>query len=53
MELRERYAGRLLAKRSNEKKLWQLIYQIAPKAFVISFEPKHLKGGFWVNRLRG
>ncbi|MGF9906297.1 MULTISPECIES: DUF2179 domain-containing protein [Brevibacillus] len=43
----------VLTKRSNEKKLWNLIHEIAPKAFVISFEPKHLKGGFWVNRLRG
>ncbi|WP_126425082.1 DUF2179 domain-containing protein [Brevibacillus marinus] len=42
----------VLTKRSNEKKLWQLINHIAPKAFVVSFEPKNLKGGFWVNRLR-
>lgn len=41
----------VLTKRSNEKKLWKLINEIAPKAFVISFEPKHLKGGFWVKRL--
>jgi uncharacterized protein YebE (UPF0316 family) len=43
----------VLTKRSNEKKLWNLINEIAPKAFVISFEPKQLKGGFWVKRLRG
>jgi uncharacterized protein YebE (UPF0316 family) len=43
----------VLTKRSNEQKLWMLINNLAPKAFVISFEPKHLKGGFWVNRLRG
>jgi len=43
----------VLAKRSNEQKLWKLIASLAPKAFIVSFEPKHLKGGFWVNRLRG
>ncbi|MFY0544739.1 DUF2179 domain-containing protein [Brevibacillus sp. H7] len=42
----------VLTRRSNEKQLWKLINSIAPKAFVISFEPKNLKGGFWVNRLR-
>ncbi|QQE74956.1 DUF2179 domain-containing protein [Brevibacillus composti] len=48
-----RHVMQVLTKRSNEQKLWKLIYSIAPKAFVISFEPKQLKGGFWVNRLRG
>ncbi|CAM3476260.1 MULTISPECIES: DUF2179 domain-containing protein [Brevibacillus] len=43
----------VLAKRSNEKKLWKLITSLSPKAFIVAFEPKHLKGGFWVNRLRG
>jgi len=43
----------VLAKRSNEQKLWKLIASLSPKAFIVSFEPKHLKGGFWVNRLRG
>ncbi|WNC16086.1 DUF2179 domain-containing protein [Brevibacillus brevis] len=42
----------VLTKRSNEKKLWKHINEIAPKAFVISFEPQQLKGGFWVRRLR-
>ncbi|QRG68797.1 DUF2179 domain-containing protein [Brevibacillus choshinensis] len=42
----------VLTKRTNEKKLWNHIYEIAPKAFVISLEPKQLKGGFWVKRLR-
>lgn len=42
----------VLTKRTNEKKLWQHIYEIAPKAFVISLEPKQLKGCFWVKRLR-
>ncbi|MGQ7279789.1 DUF2179 domain-containing protein [Brevibacillus thermoruber] len=49
----KRLVMQVLTKRSNEQKLWMLINNLAPKAFVISFEPKHLKGGFWVNRLRG
>lgn len=42
----------VLTKRSNEQKLWKLVTTIAPKAFIVSFEPKNLKGGFWVKRLR-
>lgn len=42
----------VLTKRSNEQKLWKLITEISPKAFIVSFEPKNLKGGFWVKRLR-
>lgn len=42
----------VLTKRSNEQKLWKLVTSIAPKAFIVSFEPKNLKGGFWVKRLR-
>ncbi|WP_400161969.1 DUF2179 domain-containing protein [Brevibacillus sp. TJ4] len=42
----------VLTKRSNEQKLWKLVTSMAPKAFIVSFEPKNLKGGFWVKRLR-
>jgi uncharacterized protein YebE (UPF0316 family) len=48
----KRLVMQVLTKRCNESKLWGFIQQHAPKAFVISFEPKQLKGGFWVNRLR-
>lgn len=42
----------VLAKRSNEKKLIKLINEIAPNAFVISYEPKNFIGGFWVKNVR-
>ncbi|WP_411503623.1 DUF2179 domain-containing protein [Brevibacillus centrosporus] len=48
----QRLMMQVLTKRTNEKKLWNHIYEIAPKAFVISLEPKQLRGGFWVKRLR-
>ncbi|GAB7387703.1 DUF2179 domain-containing protein [Bacillaceae bacterium] len=42
----------VLTKRSNEKKLLKLIEELSPQSFVISYEPKHLKGGFWIKRLK-
>ncbi|MEW9673957.1 DUF2179 domain-containing protein [Ammoniphilus sp. 3BR4] len=42
----------VFTKRSNEQNLRNLIKNNAPNAFVISFEPKHLNGGFWVKRLK-
>lgn len=42
----------VLAKRSNENKLIKLINEIAPNAFVISYEPKNFIGGFWVKNVR-
>ncbi|MHB8074292.1 DUF2179 domain-containing protein [Desulfosporosinus fructosivorans] len=41
----------VLAKRSNERKLLSILNKLCPKAFVISFEPKNFRGGFWVKRL--
>lgn len=48
----KRIVMQVLAKRSNEKKLVHAIQEQAPKAFVISYEPRFFKGGFWVRRLR-
>jgi uncharacterized protein YebE (UPF0316 family) len=42
----------VLAKRNQEKRLMQLIHEIAPKAFVISYEPRTFRGGFWTKRLK-
>lgn len=42
----------VLAKRSNEKKLLKFITEIAPNAFVISYEPRNLIGGFWTKNIR-
>lgn len=42
----------VLAKRSNERKLIKTIEDHTPKAFVISYEPRFFKGGFWTKRLK-
>ncbi len=47
----KRLMMQVLAKRSNERKLNQILDKLCPKAFVISFEPKNFKGGFWVKQV--
>jgi uncharacterized protein YebE (UPF0316 family) len=47
----QRLIMQVLAKRTNERKLYQTIQEISPKAFVISYEPKFFKGGFWTKRI--
>lgn len=42
----------VLAKRNNEKKLLKFITEVAPNAFVISYEPKNFIGGFLTNNSR-
>lgn len=42
----------VLAKRSDEKKLLKFITEIAPNAFVISYEPKNFIGGFLTKNIR-
>ncbi|MEB3100585.1 DUF2179 domain-containing protein [Ferviditalea candida] len=49
----KRLVMQVLTKRSNEQKLLELIHSRVPKAFVISYEPKQLIGGFWVKQLKG
>jgi len=44
----KRLVMQVLVKRSNERRLTDSIRKLAPKAFVISHEPKEFKGGFWV-----
>jgi uncharacterized protein YebE (UPF0316 family) len=46
-----RLVMQVLVKRSNERKLLDRIGEEAPKAFVISHEPRHLRGGFWAKLL--
>lgn len=41
----------VLAKRSNERKLLKILDKLCPKAFVISFEPKNFKGGFYIKQV--
>lgn len=47
-----RLVMQVLAKRANEKKLLKSINELAPKAFVISYEPRYFRGGFWTKRLK-
>lgn len=47
----QRLVMQVLVKRSNEKKLLERIEADAPKAFVISYEPRHFRGGFWTKLL--
>jgi len=42
----------VLTKRSLEKHLLKLIQETAPRAFVISYEPRAFRGGFWTKRLK-
>jgi Uncharacterized protein conserved in bacteria len=46
-----RLVMQVLVKRNQEKKLLDRIGQEAPKAFVISHEPRHFRGGFWAKLL--
>jgi uncharacterized protein YebE (UPF0316 family) len=32
--------------------LMEYLEEASPNAFIISYEPKHLKGGFWVKSMR-
>lgn len=41
----------VLAKRSNERQLIDILEKLCPKAFVVSYEPKNFKGGFWIKRM--
>ncbi|GIP38715.1 DUF2179 domain-containing protein [Paenibacillus sp. J31TS4] len=42
----------VLTRRNQEKKLMQDIQALAPKAFVISYEPRTFRGGFWTKRIK-
>ncbi len=48
----KRTVMQVLVKRSNEKRLMKQLEELSPKAFIVSYEPKFFKGGFWVRRLR-
>ena len=48
----ERLAMQILTPRKYEAKLYQLIKELDPKAFIIAHEPKTIYGGFWVRSVR-
>ncbi|MOA46953.1 hypothetical protein D3C78_1695320 [compost metagenome] len=47
----KRLVMQVLVKRRNEKKLIDSIVAEAPRAFVISHEPRHFRGGFWTKMI--
>jgi uncharacterized protein YebE (UPF0316 family) len=42
----------VLAKRKYERDLFKIVEESSDKAFIISHEPKHFRGGFWVKQLQ-
>ena len=47
----QRLVIKVLAKRNYENKLRNLVLSLAPKAFIISYEPNRLNGGFLLKNL--
>jgi uncharacterized protein YebE (UPF0316 family) len=48
----DRMAMQILTPRKFELKLYDTIKNIDPKAFIISYEPKSIHGGFWVKTVK-
>lgn len=48
----DRMAMQILTPRKFELKLYDTIKSIDPKAFIISYEPKSIHGGFWVKSVK-
>ncbi|MFD1038896.1 DUF2179 domain-containing protein [Virgibacillus byunsanensis] len=48
----DRLAMQILTPRKYELKLYETLKIIDPKAFIISYEPKQINGGFWVKQVR-
>lgn len=47
-----RLAMQILTPRKYELNLYETIKNIDERAFIISYEPKHIYGGFWVRQVR-
>jgi uncharacterized protein YebE (UPF0316 family) len=48
----DRLAMQILTPRKYELKLYETIQEIDPKAFIISYEPRQISGGFWVKSVK-
>ncbi|WP_085993315.1 DUF2179 domain-containing protein [Oceanobacillus senegalensis] len=48
----DRLSMQILTPRKYELRLYETIQEIDPKAFIISYEPKRIYGGFWVKQVR-
>lgn len=42
----------ILSPRNKEKALYQKIKEVESRAFIISYEPKNISGGFWTKKVR-
>lgn len=47
-----RYKLEILTKRNQEEGLFEVIQDYEPNAFIIAYEPKSFKGGFWVKSMK-
>jgi len=48
----DRLSIQILTPRKYEQMLYESIVSIDPKAFIITYEPKQIRGGFWVKQVR-
>lgn len=48
----DRLSMQILTPRKYELMLYEVIKNIDPKAFIISYEPTNIKGGFWAKQVR-
>ncbi|MBD7970002.1 DUF2179 domain-containing protein [Paenibacillus gallinarum] len=48
----DRLVMEILAKRKNQKKLYETILELDSKAFIITVEPKQFHGGFWTRSIK-
>ncbi len=48
----DRLSMQILTPRKYELRLYETIKNLDPKAFIISYEPKQIHGGFWVKQVR-
>lgn len=48
----ERMVLEILSPRKSERDLYRLIKEVEERAFIISYEPKYISGGFWTKRVR-
>jgi uncharacterized protein YebE (UPF0316 family) len=46
----ERLVLEILSSRKTERTLYRLIKEIEERAFIISYEPKYISGGFWTKK---
>lgn len=48
----ERMILEILSPRKQERELYRLIKSVEERAFIITYEPKYISGGFWTKRVR-